>query len=157
MLAPAVAAGVRVNIENMHMTARDAPDASRRYGYLPVECLAWVGELQSRLGEEAVRMLLDLGHARNNEPFSSEFTLGAWYALVGRRTGGYHLHQVVSTDGWMANHQPITDLHGPLISFSSFLWGWRSGQLNHAPVFIEVPGAEGQVASLETFRRALRP
>lgn len=156
LLEPAVARGVLVHVENMHMTARDAPDDSRRYGYLPEECLAWVDELRSQLGRETVRMLLDLGHARNNDPFASEFTLGAWYALVGQHTGGYHLHQVVSSDGGMKNHQPVTDLHGPLVSFSSFLWAWHAGQLNHAPVFIEVPDAEGQRVSLQTFRRMLK-
>jgi hypothetical protein len=155
LMEPAVARGVRVTIENLHMNAREAPDESRRYGYLPSECLAWVEELRSRLGGEAVGVLLDLGHARNNDPFASEFTLGAWYALVGRQAAGYHLHQVVAMDGSMSNHQPVTGLHGPLISLSSFLWAWHTGQLNHAPVFIEVPEAEGQRASLHALRRGL--
>jgi hypothetical protein len=154
VLEPAVAQGIPINIENLHMTAGEAPDDSRRYGYLPAECLAWVEELRSRLGPEAVGVLLDLGHARNNDPFASEFTLGAWYALVGREVGGYHLHQVVATDGGMSNHQPLTDLYGPLISLSSFLWAWQSGQLNRAPAFIEVPDAEGQRTSLQTLRRS---
>jgi hypothetical protein len=155
LLEPAAARGVRITIENMHMAAGEAPDNSRRYGYLPAECLAWIEELRSRLGREAVGMLLDLGHARNNDPFAAEFTLGAWYALVGREAAGYHLHQVITQGGRMSNHQPVTDLHGPLISFSSFLWAWHTGQLNHAPVFVEVPGAEGQQASLHTLRRML--
>jgi hypothetical protein len=156
LLEPAVARGVLVHVENMHMTARDVPDDSRRYGYLPEECLAWVEGLRSRLGRASVRMLLDLGHARNNDPFASELTLGAWYTLVGQQTGGYHLHQVVSRDGGMRNHQAITDPFGPLVSFSSFLWAWHTGQLNHAPVFIEVPDADGQKVSLQTFRRMLK-
>lgn len=156
LLEPAVARGVRIVVENMHMTARDAPDDTRRHGYLPGECLAWVAELQARLGSKAVAMLLDLGHARNNDPFAGEFTLGAWYALVGRQTGGYHIHQVITANGSMHNHQPFTGLYGPLVSLSSFLWAWHTGQVNHAPVFIEVRDADGQTASLQALRRALR-
>jgi hypothetical protein len=155
LTAPAVAQGVVVAVENMHMAARETPDDSRRYGYLPAECLAWVEELRLRLGHGSVGMLLDLGHARNNDPFASEFILGVWYALVGRQVAGYHLHQVVETSQGMMNHQPVRDLHGPLISYSSFLWAWRAGQLNHAPAFIEVPDPEGQRDSLHTLRRGL--
>jgi len=157
LLEPAVARGVRIAIENMHMRPGESADESRRYGYLPAECLAWAEELRSRLGRDTVGMLLDLGHARNNDPFAAEFTLGAWYALVGRHSVGYHLHQVLTTDGKMRNHQPITGFHGPLISLSSFLWAWHAGHLNHAPVFIEVPDAEGQRVSLQVLRRGLRP
>ena len=76
-------------------------------------------------------------------------------SLVGRQVAGYHLHQVVETSQGMINHQPVRDLHGPLISYSSFLWAWRAGQLSHAPAFLEVPDPEGQRDSLHTFRRML--
>lgn len=156
LLEPVVRRGIPVAIENMHMTAHEAPDQSRRYGYLPAECLAWVEELRSRLGHAAVGMLLDIGHARNNAPYSEQFTLGAWYAMVGRHTVAYHLHQVVSRDGKMANHQPFTGLYGPLISCESFLWAWRTRQLNHAPVFLEITDAQGQLDSLRVFRDFLQ-
>lgn len=156
LLQPAVARGVQVRLENMHMTVRDRPDDSRRYGYLPEECLAWLGELRSRLGDTAVGMLLDLGHARNNEPFSATFPLGTWYALVGREARAYHVHQVVQREGRMHNHQPLTAPHGPLISLSSFLWAWREGQLTHGPIFLEIPGAEGQLATLRALREMLQ-
>ncbi len=155
LLAPAAARGARLCIENMHMHAREAPDDTRRYGYLPDECLAWVAELRQRLGGETVAALLDLGHARNNSRFAGEFTLGAWYALIGREVGGYHVHQVVATEAGMANHQPLTGLYGPLISLSSFLWAWHVGQLNHAPVFLEITDPEGQTESLRAVRRGL--
>lgn len=155
LLEPAVARGVRIGIENMHMRPGEAVDETRRYGYLPDECLTWIDQLRAHLGTEAVGMLLDLGHARNNAPFAGEFTLGAWYALVGRQTVGYHLHQVVSVNNELRNHQPLTSLYGPLIALGSFFWAWHTGQLNHAPIFIEVTDPEGQRASLHTLRRGL--
>ena len=85
-----------------------------------------------------VRSMLDIGHARNNAPFSSKYTLGKWYALVGKETVGYHLHQVVLSDGIMKNHYPIMDVYGPLISLSSFFWGWQTGSLCHAPMYLEI-------------------
>ena len=155
-LAPAAEAGLTIGIENLHMN-RGEPDSDERgFGYLPDECLAWIAEVRARLDGAEVGMLLDVGHARNNAPYSSEFTLSAWYERVGHEIVGYHVHQVVLTDGALANHQPIESAFGPLISFSSFLWAWRAGPLRHAPMYLEVRGSAGREASLDAFRGMLR-
>ena len=149
-LSPACTIGV----ENMHMTAREAPDASRRYGYLPGEALAFMELLRAGCGQR-VGFNLDIGHARNNPPLSQRYTLSTWYAEVGRHAVGYHIHQVVKEDGVLKNHTGISGVYDGLISFGSLFASWRAGQLRPAPFIFEmrVPGAYRQ--TLDAFRRQL--
>lgn len=141
-----------IGIENMHMTAADRPDDSRRYGYLPQECLAYAALVGQHLGRE-VGINLDVGHARNNAPFSQRYPVGSWYAAVGRRTVGYHLHQVTNTPKGFINHTPFTGFTQPLISLESFFSMWRAGALNHVPVILEIRPDEQDAAP---YRQTLR-
>ena len=139
-LSPAARQGIVIGIENSHMYAGECSGPSRRFGCLPDECYQWIVALRDRLGDDCVGLLLDVGHARNNPPFSNRITLGQWYALLGGEAVGLHLHQVVETSCGMQNHEPIYDAFAPLISCSSLLWAWKTGQLNHCPMFLEVRG-----------------
>ncbi len=154
-LSGAAARGTIIGIENMHMNPGEMPDRNRRFGYLPKECLAWIAELRGRLGRESVGMLLDLGHARNNVPFSGQFTLGVWYALVGKDVVGYHVHQVVQTASGMRNHEPMQSLYGPLISCGSFLWAWHTGQIARGPIFLEIRDPHWRRDTLVALRTAV--
>jgi hypothetical protein len=141
-LRPLNDAGLTIGIENLHMNEGEPTDGTRGFGYLPDECMAWVRLLRKRLGNAPIGLHLDLGHARNNAPFSSEWILGRWYAEVGTEAVGYHLHQVNGS----GNHQPIHAPFGPLISLASFFWAWNSGQLNHAPMFLEIRNEPGRAS-----------
>jgi len=153
-----MATGTIVGVENLHMNPDESDDGSRGFGYLPEECLEWVKSLRRASGYDHIGIHLDIGHARNNQPFSKECSVGQWYARVGKETVGYHLHQVVLVDGVMKNHHPILDIHGPLISLSSFFWGWKTGGLRHAPMFLEIrsDNIEDTVDSLHHIRRHIR-
>ena len=144
---------VTVGVENMHMREGEPADERRRFGYRPDECAAWMEALRERLPENRVGCLLDVGHARNNAPFSAEYPLGTWYAMVGGEAVGYHLHQVRLEAGAFRNHQPIEDIYGPLISFSSFLWAWDQGQLHAAPLILELRSLEAYEQSLAALAR----
>lgn len=148
-LAPALDAGMAIGIENMHMNPGETADESRGFGYLPEECLAWIQSLRHASGGDRIGLLLDIGHARNNQPFATHVTLGQWYALAGAEAVGYHIHQVAPTDGRMTNHHPFANIFGPLLSLSSFFWAWGSGQLRHAPMFLEVRSQEQGWESLD--------
>ena len=127
-----------VGFENLHMKKNEKADPNRGFGYIPeeVEELAdWVNEV---LGEERVGVVLDVGHARNNPPYNSEYILGMWYAMIGKRTVAYHIHQVSRTDGILKNHAAIENWFGPMISYSSFFRAWKNGQLNKRPAFLEI-------------------
>jgi len=123
--------GMVIGIENLHMNPGEPADDTRGFGYLPSECREWVESLRVSSGYDRIGIHLDIGHARNNPPFSKRCAIGQWYALVGKELVGYHLHQVILKNGIMKNHFPITDVYGPLISLSSFFWGWQTKSLCH--------------------------
>ena len=150
-----IARGTIIGVENLHMNQGEHADNSRGFGYLPAECQKWVNFLRKASGYNNIGIHLDIGHARNNAPFSSKFTLGKWYKLIGKETIGYHLHQVILIDGIMKNHYPITDVYGPLISLSSFFWGWKTGNLHHAPMYLEIrsDNIEDTFDSLQNIRQ----
>lgn len=124
-----------VGIENMHMTSKDTP-GHRRFGYIPSEVLSFV-QLLSDFSSHSIGCHIDVGHARNNAPFSQKYNLSSWYAEEGPLANGYHVHQVVRTDSGFVNHRPITDWYGGLISYASFFYAWSHGQLRKAPVILE--------------------
>lgn len=140
LLDPVLERGMVVSVENLHMRAGEPSDDSRRFGCLPDECLTWIRHLRNATGSANIGFHLDLGHARNNPPFSKRLPLGEWYALTGREISGYHLHQVRDTPDGLKNHNPLDSLFGPLISLNSFLWAWQRGQIAHAPLFLEIRG-----------------
>lgn len=137
-LAPLVERGVSIGIENLHSNKGETADDGRGFGYLPDECLDWIGELRSALPDGRFGLHLDIGHARNNSPFSQSWTLGRWYATVGREIVGYHLHQVGK-----GNHQPFATPFAPLLSLASFFWAWGGGQLRPAPMILEIRDESG--------------
>lgn len=141
-----------VGIENMHMTAKEKPDEMRRYGYTPEECLEVVKNLNERFGYERVGNLLDIGHARNNPPYSQKYNLSSWYSMLGKQTVGYHAHQVIITPDGMENHTAITEPFGRLISYCSFANCWNDGVINRKPVILEIRGGiEKYLPSIKTF------
>ena len=152
-LRPAMNAGTVVSIENLHLSRGQPADASRQFGCLPKECLDWVATLRRVSGYDRIGLHLDIGHARNNPPFSKRLCVGHWYVLTGAQISGYHLHQVRSIEGvGMRNHFAFEGLYGPLISLSSFFWAWRAGRLRHAPMFLEVRSPGTGWDALDTLR-----
>ncbi|MBR6791360.1 MAG: metallophosphoesterase [Oscillospiraceae bacterium] len=144
-----------IHIENMHMNPGEIPDENRRFGYLPGEVKSWIRELRKEYHTpEKITFLLDVGHARNNAPYSSVYTMGMWYAMMGSETDACHMHQVVNSPEGMKNHQAITDLFGPLINFSGFAAAWEKGQIRPRTIFLEVRSLENYLTSLETWKKA---
>ena len=139
-----------IGIENMHMTARDEAGENRRFGYLPEECLAFMRILKP-MCRHTVGINFDIGHARNNAPYSQTYPIGAWLATVGESVVGYHIHQVLHRNGKFENHMPITDVYGPLISFSSLFHCWSTERIRKAPFVFEMRPENAYKETLETF------
>ena len=154
-LCPATENGVKIAVENMHMRKGEHVDESRRFGYLPEECRDWMEQLRGGLGKDGVGFLLDICHARNNVPFSKCIGVSEWYALLGNEVSAYHIHQVRMTEGVMKNHLGIESIYGPLVSFSGFLWAWKTGHLNHAPVFVEVRDVDSRRRTIKYLQETL--
>lgn len=131
-----------IGIENLHMGKNDKDDLHRGFGFLPEECIQYVKDINRRFGFERVGILLDVGHARNNLPYSDKYTLSVWYETVGSMINGYHIHQVISEGDSFKNHAPITSVFGPAISYASFSDCWNKGVINKKPVFLEIRGGQ---------------
>lgn len=124
-------------IENMHMTQGETA-TQRRYGYLPQEQLTFIAELQHRLKPIHIGAVLDIGHARNNAPFSKSFSISRWYEELRGSIVAMHIHQVVQVENGFDNHRPLTGWYTPLISLASFLHEWNLNRFSKAPIFIEI-------------------
>ncbi len=147
----AVSAGIRLAIENIHNphgTPMDAPH--RDFATRIDEYLRWierVAGLFSDVPGARVGAHLDLGHARNNGgDLDNLQPLGDWYAALGRRILGYHIHQVDAdpATGKLSNHREIAGLFSPRISYAGFLWAWSVHQITRGPLFVEVSDDEGR-------------
>ena len=162
-LAPLADAGVAIGIENMHMTDADRMPGTcggasnhspkRRFGYTPDECARQLALLRE-IPRLRVGFHLDIGHARNNAPFSTQFPVGAWYELLGAEVNGMHIHQVgQKPDGSFRNHRPLLGFFERLIALSSLVMARQRGILPRAPMFLEVRdglGPESWRALFET-------
>ncbi len=152
-LAPLAGTSVAIGIENMHMTPGETPD-DRHYGYTPDECRAFIDALRVLPGLN-IGFHLDIGHARNNAPYSSLFPVGTWYEQLGTECNGMHIHQVVQDEqGKMHNHKPLLGFFDKLIALSSLILARRSGMLPPVPMFIEVRDGLGP-ESLLALRAAI--
>lgn len=138
-LSPLAGSGIAIGVENMHVTDADRSDwHNRRFGYTPEECERQITLLRDIPGLR-VGFHLDIGHARNNSPFSTRYPIGAWYELLGADVNGMHIHQVEQNpDGSLRNHRAVTGFFEPLISLSSLVMARQCGILHRAPMFLEV-------------------
>ena len=145
---------ITIGIENMHMTANDTADENRRFGYLPEECLEMM-EILSKKTKHKVGINFDIGHARNNAPYSQKYQISSWFSLVGKHIVGYHVHQVqLLPDGSFKNHAAITDVYGCLISYASLFACWEKGKINKAPLVFEMSGENAYETTLKCFKMA---
>lgn len=160
LFSEAVREGVGIAIENIHNpddTPADSPD--REFATRIDEYLRWIDAAARAMTDvpgAKVGALLDVGHARNNGgDLDNLQPLGDWYACLGRRILGYHIHQV-DTDpvtGGLTNHHEISDLFGSRISFAGFLWAWSTHQITRGPLFVEVRDDEGRRNTVRRFKR----
>jgi len=157
-IAEANELGMSVGIENMHMRKFEKPDGFRRYGYTVGECRDWLNLLRERLPKpEMTGFHFDIGHARNNPPYSSMEPISTWLAGLGPEMNAMHLHQIEKApEGGLTNHRPLRTLFGPMISLSSLFLAWKAGQVPHVPMFLEIRSGLGP-ESYRTLRRLILP
>ena len=150
IFAPLRDAGILIGIENLHMNPGEKDDDARGFGYTPQEVTDFA-ELLVQHGIPA-GLHLDIGHARNNAPYSKTYNISDYLSLFGSKINGCHLHQVVMDEtGTMLNHRAFTEPFGKLISLASIFTAWQTGILPHAPLILEIRGGKGP-ESLITLR-----
>lgn len=138
-----------VAVENMHMTASETV-TDRRFGYTPEETLAFMHAVASKT-KHRVGINFDIGHARNNAPFSQKYQIGTWMSMLGEHIVSYHLHQVTREGAHFENHTAFTSLYGELISLASFFSMWANGTLPHVPCILEMRPDGAYAKTLDTF------
>lgn len=142
----AVAAGVCVSIENIHNNPGTPLDpAQREFATEIGEYLAWIDAVADRLSDGSrVGAHFDVGHARNNGALGNRQPLSDWYARIGSRITGYHIHQVRPHEetGKLTNHRDIKAVYDRTISYAGFLHAWSRHTINRAPLFVEVRDAQ---------------
>ncbi len=160
LFGEAAGAGVGIAIENIHNPAgTPAGSPVREFATRIDEYLRWIDAVTVEMGDAAgsrVGALLDVGHARNNGgDLDNLQPLGDWYARLGRRILGYHIHQVGTdpTSGALSNHHEITELFGGRISFAGFLWAWSTHQITRGPLYVEVRDASGREKTVRRLGR----
>ncbi len=141
-----------LGVENMHMTKNDLTDDTRRFGYTPEECILFA-DILSKECPFKVGFNFDIGHARNNAPYSRTYQISTWFNLLGSRIVGYHIHQVTKKDGGFENHTAITAPYGKLISLCSTFKCWEKGDIAKAPFIFEMRPDDAYATTLDTFRR----
>lgn len=139
-----------IGVENMHMTSKDIPDENRRFGYIPEECIRFMDKLSEK-SRHKVGINFDIGHARNNQPYSQKYQISTWMSMVGKYIVGYHMHQVTYEDDVFENHMPIAEPYGKLISYASFFRYWSEGRVNKAPIVFEMRPAGAYETTLNMF------
>lgn len=152
ILRPLAEKKIAVGIENLHMAPGEKDDLCRGFGYTPQEVLLFA-DMLSELGIPA-GVHLDLGHARNNAPFSKYYNISDWFALCGPRINGCHLHQVtLDENGKMLNHRALAEPYGKLISLASLFTVWKEGRIPRIPLILEIRNGEGpgSLTGLRTF------
>lgn len=143
---------ITVGIENLHMKESHRKNGTHQFGCIPSECNDFINSVNEKT-ERTVGFNLDIGHARNNAPYSTDYTLGIWYAELGDKCVGYHIHQVTLDNGTFENHTPITDDYGKLISLASFYRNLSDGYLADAPIIFEIRTPNGAKETIEYFEK----
>lgn len=138
-----------IGVENMHMTKTDEPNETRRFGYTPEETLVFMRALREKC-KQRVGVNFDIGHARNNAPYSQKYQISTWFAMLGKDIVAYHLHQVKARGNGFENHTEIDDIYGHLISYASFFRCWQDEKIARAPVILEMRPEHAYETSLRT-------
>ena len=147
---------VRIGIENVHIEKGDDIGADRPFGVIPDDICRWIAAIDEAAGIPGrIGHVQDVGHARNNGKFASIYPVGRWQKLIGNKTVAYHIHQTVLTEDGLKNHKPLTEWFGPVINYTSFMYNWEQGVLNHVPAFLEVKGCDNFAMSVDAFEKLM--
>lgn len=154
LLAPLLEKKISVGIENLHTVKGKTADDQRNFGCNIAECKDFVNSLRDLSGCECIGFHLDIGHARNNVPFSATENVSDYYNAPGLPVNGFHFHQVdLLPDGTFQNHVPLLGWYEKLIVLSSFLILFRGGEIPvDVPVFLEISKPGGGIASYQKLR-----
>ena len=144
LTAPLREKRITIGIENLHTRYRQWSDDQRNYGCTIRECAEWIAHLRGRTGYDGIGFHLDIGHARNNVPFSQYEYVSDYFNVPDLPLKGCHFHQICKlAENHFKNHLPLDDFYGKIIPLSSYFLARRAGLVPlDMPVILEinVPG-----------------
>ena len=148
--------GLTIGIENLHTTPEARTDDLRNFGCTIGECREWIELLRKTFSTERIGFHMDIGHARNNAPFSGRENLSDWYCELGKIINGWHFHQVTEEKGVFHNHKNMSGFYEKLISLGGWFMADMAGQLSKAPVFLEIRTFAGCMESWSRLTELLK-
>lgn len=163
--ARALRMGAQISFENVY-NKRLSPPGEERLGSQPWQLLHFVEEVRRRLRDkdgadfspeavERVGIIFDAGHAFADVHYARHHGLADWLIQVAPYVQLAHIHQVVDKpEGGRKNHQPIGDLHGPLINFQGLLCAFRDAVARPFPLLVEVRDEGAALESYATLQRS---
>ena len=138
----AVESGIRLAIENVHNAVGVQPnDPICKFATDIDAYLQWINAMATRFDHAPnVGAHFDVGHARNNGEYGNIQPISEWYARIGTRILGYHIHQIGThpETGKIANHVEMHTLFDRRVSYAGFCYAWSTQQINRAPLFVEI-------------------
>ena len=144
LIGPLLEKGVTVGIENLHTRFQKWGDDQRNFGCTIKECSEWISHLRARTGSDIVGFHLDIGHARNNVPFSRDEYVSDYFGVPDLPLKGCHFHQICKLEeNRFKNHLLLEDFYGKIIPLSGCFLARRAGLIPpETPIILEinVPG-----------------
>lgn len=141
LIAPLIADGIAVGIENLHMKPHFKADDSRPMGFIPEELLALVNGLRERCRSGLIGCHLDIGHAYSNYPYSEKYDMAEWLRQCGPLINGLHLHQfecaATPEKPYLSGHALIAGRTAGHPELHPLYAAWEQGVF-HAPMILEI-------------------
>lgn len=133
---------VQIGIENLHTKQGVADENIRHFGCNIAECADWVNTLRQECNSDLIGFHLDIGHARNNAPYSQTDNISDYYCSEDLPINGFHLHQVRQLpDGSFENHGALTGFYDKLIALSGLFMARNGGFFpTDTPMILEIRG-----------------
>ncbi|MBO5760515.1 MAG: metallophosphoesterase [Lentisphaeria bacterium] len=153
LLTPLMEKNIVIAIENLHTKYQKWDDSQRNYGCTINECASWIEHLKNVTKYADIGFHCDIGHARNNVPFSIHEYMSDYYASDRLPFKGFHFHQIVKIEeNHFKNHFPLTGFYDKVIALSGYFLARKNALLpQDAPVILEINTPGGSVQCYKKF------
>ena len=153
LLTPLMEKNVVIAIENLHTKYQKWNDNERNYGCTIEECVSWIEHLKKVTAYGNIGFHCDIGHARNNVPFSIHEYMSDYYAEERLPFKGFHFHQIVKIEEYhFKNHFPLEGFYDKVIALSGYFLARKKGVLpSDVPVILEINTPGGSIKCYKKF------
>ena len=153
LLTPLMEKNIVIAIENLHTKYQKWGEDERNYGCTIEECASWIEHLKNVTSYANIGFHCDIGHARNNVPFSISEYMSDYYAEERLPFKGFHFHQIVKIEEYhFKNHFPLLGFYDKVISLSGYFLARKNALIPaDAPVILEINTPGGSVQCYKKF------